>query len=82
MQRLAAVLRLAEYLERGRNAAINDVTVSWTDDYLRLTLIADEHPAVELWDTERKALPMVEAALGRQVTLDSITKPGERSGDS
>jgi len=86
LQRLAAVLRLAEYLERGRNAAINDVTVSWTDDYLRLTLIADEHPAVELWDTERKALPVVEAAFGRQVTLDSITVhsegSGERSGDS
>ena len=77
LRRLAAVLRLAEYLERGRNAAINDVITSWTDDQLRLTLIADEHPAVELWDTERNALPVVEAAFGRRVTLDSITAPGE-----
>ena len=77
LRRLAAVLRLAEYLERGRNAAINDVIVSWTDDSLRLTLIADEHPAVELWDTERNALPAVEAAFGRRLALDSITAPEE-----
>lgn len=77
LRRLAAVLRLAEYLERGRNAAINDVIASWTDDSLRLTLIADEHPAVELWDTERNALPAVEAAFGRHLALDSITAPEE-----
>ena len=74
---LAALLRLAEFLERGRNAAVDDIITTWGDDYLRLTLIADEHPAVELWDTERNALPVVEAAFGRRVTLDSITAPGE-----
>lgn len=77
LRQLTAVLRLAEYLERGRTAAINDVITSWTDDELRLTLIADEHPAVELWDTERNALPVVESAFGRRVTLGSITAPGE-----
>ena len=79
LRRLAAILRLAEFLERGRNAAVNDVITSWTDDYLRLTLVADEHPAVEMWETERAALPVVEAAFGRSVLLDSITAPGEWS---
>lgn len=73
--RLAAILRLAEFLERGRNAAVDDVIVSWGDDFLRLTLIADEHPAVELWETERNALPLVAEAYGRKVLLDTIAAP-------
>ena len=79
LRRLTAILRLAEFLERGRNGAINDIITSWTDDYLRLTLVADEHPAVEMWETERNALPVVEASFGRRVHLDSITAPGEWS---
>jgi exopolyphosphatase/guanosine-5'-triphosphate,3'-diphosphate pyrophosphatase len=75
LRRLAAILRLAEFLERGRNAAVDDVIVSWGDDFLRLTLVADEHPAVELWETERNALPLVEAAFGRPVQLDTIAEP-------
>ena len=75
LQQLAAILRLAEFLERGRNAAVDDVIVSWGEDFLRLTLIADEHPAVEIWETERNALPLVEAAYGRKVLLDSIAAP-------
>lgn len=30
--RLAAFLRLAEFLDRGRTAAVDDVLVSWDDD--------------------------------------------------
>ena len=33
------MLRLAEFLERGRNAAVDDVIVTWDDDELRLTLV-------------------------------------------
>lgn len=77
LTRLAAVLRLAEFLERGRNAAVDDVIVTWTDDTLRLTLIADEYPAVELWETERNALSLVETAFNRRARLDSVVAPGE-----
>ena len=77
LRRLAAILRLAEFLERGRNAAVDDVITNWTDDTLRLTLIADEHPAVELWETERNALPLVEEAFERTLILDSIAAPIE-----
>lgn len=76
---LAAILRLAEFMERGRNAAVDDVSVTWTDAQLRLTLIADEYPAVELWETERHAVPLVEAAFKRRVIIDSLAPPGELS---
>ena len=72
---LAAILRLAEFLERGRNGNVDDVTARWTDEELRLTLIADTYPAVELWQAERNAVPLVEAAFGRRVVLDSIAAP-------
>jgi exopolyphosphatase/guanosine-5'-triphosphate,3'-diphosphate pyrophosphatase len=69
--RMAAILRLAEYLERGRNANVDDVIVTWNEQTLHLTLIADEYPAVELWEAERNALPLVELAFGRRVVLES-----------
>ncbi len=77
LTRLAAILRLAEYLERGRNATVDDVSVTWGDDYLRLTLIADEYPAVEVWDAQRNALPLVELAFKRRALLDSVAAPSE-----
>jgi exopolyphosphatase/guanosine-5'-triphosphate,3'-diphosphate pyrophosphatase len=73
--RLSAILRLAEWLERGRNAAVDDVIVTWTDDALRLTLIADEYPAVELWQAERNAALLLGEAFERHVILDSVAAP-------
>lgn len=75
LERLAAILRLAEFMERGRNAIVDDVAVSWDDETLLLTLIADEYPAVELWETERNAVDLVESAFGRSVRLESTAAP-------
>ena len=72
---LAAMLRLAEFLERGRNAAVDDIVAHWTDDELQLSLVADEFPAVELWESERHAVPLVEMAFKRRVALQSIVSP-------
>ncbi|MBT5055247.1 MAG: hypothetical protein HOM68_01800, partial [Gemmatimonadetes bacterium] len=47
----------------------------WDDDALRITLVADEHPAVEIWETRRNALPLMESAFGRRVVLDSMAAP-------
>ena len=74
---LAAILRLAEFLERGRNAAVDDVTANWNDEELRLVLIADEDPSVELWEARRNAVPLMERAFARRVLLDSMASPGE-----
>ncbi len=73
--RLSAILRLAEYLERGRNATVDDITIRWNDSTLYLTLIADEYPAVELWGTERGAVSLIETAFGRSVVLESTAAP-------
>lgn len=73
--RLAAILRLAEFLERGRNATVDDVTAVWDDHTLRLTLIADEYPAVELWEARRYAVDLLESAFSRVVTLESTAPP-------
>ncbi len=72
---LSAILRLAEYLERGRNGRVDDVTAVWDDETMRITLIADEYPAVEIWEAEKKAVKHVEAAYGRKVILESATAP-------
>lgn len=72
--RLAAFLRLAEFLDRGRTAAVDDVLVSWDDDFVCLTLIADQYPAVEIWETQSNALPLLEKAFGRRAILDTIAE--------
>ena len=77
LTRLAAILRLAEFLERGRNAIVSDVVTDWTDEELQITLVASEHPAVELWQAERNAVPLMEAAFDRRVHLDSVTQPDD-----
>ena len=75
LTRLSAILRLAEFLERGRNATVDDITASWDDSDLYLTLIADEYPAVELWEAERNALTLMETAFGRKLYLSSSAAP-------
>lgn len=77
LTRLAAILRLAEFLERGRNANVDDVTAFWDETTLRLTLIADFYPAVELWQAERNAVDLVEDAFGREVVLESTAAPDQ-----
>ncbi len=72
LARLSAILRLAEFLERGRNATVDDVTAVWDNNTLRLTLIADEYPAVELWEAERNAMGLMERA---RVILESTAVP-------
>jgi exopolyphosphatase / guanosine-5'-triphosphate,3'-diphosphate pyrophosphatase len=80
LTRLAAILRLAEFLERGRNANVDDVTADWDDDILHLTLIADEYPAVELWEAERNAASLMEMAFERRLILESTAVPDIQFG--
>ena len=67
---LAAILRLAEFLERGRNANVDDIGAHWDDDTLYLTLFADEFPAVEIWEAERNAVDLMSKAFGRRVVVE------------
>lgn len=67
--RLAAMLRLAEFTERSRSGLVHDIRVECDAKQLHLTLIADDFPPVELWDAQRSATKLLEAAFGRMVTL-------------
>lgn len=73
--RLAAMLRLAEFLERGRNANVDDVNAFWDDSNLRLTVVADEYPAVEMWEAEKNAASLMETAFNRKVLIESSAAP-------
>ncbi len=66
---MAAILRLAEYLERGRNSNITDVIITWDENQLRITLIANQYPTVELWQANRNALPLMEEVYQKGVTM-------------
>lgn len=77
--RLSAILRAAECLERGRNGDIDDIIATWSADQLRLTLVSDDYPAVELWQAKRNARELMEDAFGRAVSFDSFAPPLEWS---
>jgi hypothetical protein len=51
------------------------VLVEWNDETLRMTLVADDYPAVELWQAERNAIALVAEVFGREVYLDSTAAP-------
>ena len=67
---LAALLRISEYLERGRSGVVRDVQVRFDKKQLTLTLIA-ENAEVELWVTARSGVDLMEAAFERAVVLES-----------
>lgn len=73
--KLAAILRLAEYLERGRNGAVSDVSIQWDDRTLNLSLLSDIYPAVELWQARRLAIPLMEEAFEREVLIHTVAAP-------
>jgi len=75
LMRMAAMVRMAEFLERGRNGNVDDVTASWDETTLRLTVVADEYPAVELWEAEKNAARLIEKAFGRELILESTAAP-------
>jgi exopolyphosphatase / guanosine-5'-triphosphate,3'-diphosphate pyrophosphatase len=74
LTKLSAMLRLSEFLERGKSGLVRDVEVAWDDTLLCLTLVADEYPAIELWDTQRNAVPLAETAFGRPIMLYSTAE--------
>lgn len=67
---LAAFLRVAEYLERGRNGNVTNVEVAdWGSRGITLVITAAGDASVEQWDTERQALPLLESLVERRIRL-------------
>jgi len=75
LRRLSSILRVAKCLETGRNANVTDVIATWDKENLRLTLIANQYPAVELWQTVRNAGPLLSIAFEKKISLDSFSPP-------
>ncbi len=76
LRRLSAILRLAECLERGRNGNITDVILTWDEGQLRITLVANQYPAVEIWQAGRNAAPLMAEAYQKEIIFDSFSPPG------
>lgn len=76
--RLAACLRLAEYLERARAGRVSDLQVWLTKKTAKLELVADEEPVVEIWEA-RKHAPLFKQAFGRRLVLKRKVSPAEVS---
>lgn len=70
LQRLAAMLRLSEYLERGRNGIVRDVEVKWDKKQMTIALSSAQDPTVELWVAQLNGLDLMETAFGRRVNLE------------
>lgn len=68
VKRLAGILRLAVGLDRTHTQSVSDVRCSVASDRVRLTLVADESPQVELWDVRRKA-GLFELAFKRELRV-------------
>jgi exopolyphosphatase/guanosine-5'-triphosphate,3'-diphosphate pyrophosphatase len=73
---LSALLRTAEYLERGRNSVVADVRVMWDETTLRLSLVSETSPAVEIWAAERNATPLLETVFNLRVVFDTVLSEG------
>ena len=68
LRRLAACLRLAEQLERGRANRVSDLAVEIGPGTIHLSLLADDPPRVELVEAEKQA-DVFESAFGRKLTI-------------
>ncbi len=72
LTRLAACLRLAEYLERSRAGRVKDLEADIGHDAVTLRLIADLEPRVELWEAAKQS-EIFKKAFGRELTLEAGT---------
>ena len=70
LTRLAACLRLAEYLERSRAGRVRNLEVSIDPHSVTLHLIADEIPRVELWEAAKQG-EIFKKAFGRELILQA-----------
>ena len=78
LTRLAACLRLAEYLERARAGRVTNLEVSIEKDAVTLGLIAGDTPRVELWEAAKQG-EIFRKAFGRELRLEAGKL--KRSGD-
>lgn len=70
--KLTSLLRIAEYLDRGRSAIVENIRVDWDARTITLRLYGHTAPEAEVWDTQRNAVALMERAFGRQVLVEYV----------
>jgi len=67
---LCGVIRLAEYLERGRRQIVRDLRchADLENGWVQIETLTTGHAAIELWEAERN-LDVLSQALGMDVEL-------------
>ena len=68
--RLAACLRLAEYLERSRSGRVQDLSLKIEKERITIGLIAAQTPRVELWEASKHG-DLFRKAFGRALFLEA-----------
>jgi exopolyphosphatase/guanosine-5'-triphosphate,3'-diphosphate pyrophosphatase len=76
VRRLAAILRVADGLDRGHTAAVADVRVRWLDRALRIIPVPEDGASIrlELWGASKKSALLAEVAY---VPVEIVAPGGE-----
>ena len=62
------------------SANVDEVTAVWADIALRLTLISDIYPVVELWEAERNAASLMGIAFKQPIIVAGTAVPQSQFG--
>lgn len=54
VRRLAAILRVAGGLDRSHSQQVRDVSFEFSSDAIRMNVLADEYPEVDVWGARRR----------------------------
>jgi exopolyphosphatase/guanosine-5'-triphosphate,3'-diphosphate pyrophosphatase len=68
VRKLAGILRIADGLDRTHGQAARTLNVEADDDTVRIEVVADSNPEVDLWDANRKA-GLFESAFDRETEI-------------
>jgi exopolyphosphatase/guanosine-5'-triphosphate,3'-diphosphate pyrophosphatase len=79
VRQLAAILRVADGLDRTHMQSVRDVTLAATPESVELSLAADAEPAVDIWGAVRKA-GLFRKVFGRVVNVEWRRSGGGAAG--
>jgi len=78
IRQLAGILRIVDGLDRTHGQAVQSLKVRADGERVRIRVVAESKPGVELWDANRKA-GLFESAFDRQVEITFAARAGEVS---
>jgi exopolyphosphatase/guanosine-5'-triphosphate,3'-diphosphate pyrophosphatase len=77
LRKLAALLRLADGLDRGRRGVVDAIDVEASGDLVVLRVHADEAPELELWGVRRRR-DLFERVFGRELEATATRRIADR----